>query len=321
MRSQTILLMLLPVFVACSSTDGGTGSLTVLLEAEDTITKGLDPGTEGENITDGWQVRFENYNVGIGEIAVAFATDPTLATEDEARFVVDLTTVPASGLSLWSLGGLDEGRWQFAYATATDGATRDDSVSTVDFDAMIASDWTYLIRGTMTQADGLSCPPTSKAMVPMGTMPTGMNEGGDACYPNPSVAFEIGIEAETVYGPCEVDGLTGFAITADSTQTVAATIHGDHLFFNGFPTGDEGGIVRLAQWLADCDLNLDGAVSQAELEAIDLADLAELDDRYNLGETQASNAWEYVRAQLKTQGHFQGEGECPVDGLDHEHDH
>jgi len=31
--------------------------------------------------------------------------------------------------------------------------------------------------------------------------------------------------------------------------------------------------------------------------------------------------YEYVRAQLKTQGHYQGEGECPVDGVAHAHDH
>lgn len=100
------------------------------------------------------------------------------------------------------------------------------------------------------------------------------------------------------------------------------TIHGDHLFFNGFPEGDEGGVMRLAQWLADCDLNLDGTVTQAELEAIDPAQLPELDDRYQLGGspiTPIDDMYVYVTAQLKTQGHFQGEGECPVDGLAHEH--
>ena len=104
---------------------------------------------------------------------------------------------------------------------------------------------------------------------------------------------------------------------------MAATIHGDHLFFNGFPEGDEGGVMRLAQWLADCDLNLDGVVTEAELASIAPSDLPEIDTRFQLGGspiTPLANMLEYVRAQLKTQGHFQGEGECPVDGVEHDHE-
>lgn len=316
MRTK-LLALTLPALVACGGDDVGTGRLSVLLEVEDTITEGLDPGSAGENITDGWQVRFDDYLVGIGEIAVAFATDPTLVIVDESRFVVDLTQVPASGLPLWTIGGLDEGRWQFAYATATSGASRHESVSTADFDAMVAGDWTYLIRGTMSRADGLSCPPAGKATVPMGLMAMGMNDAGDPCYANPTITFEIGAEAGTVYGPCEIDGQPGFSITRGTTQSVTTTIHGDHLFFNGFPEGAEGGVSRLAQWFADCDLDLDGTVTQAELESLDLSDLPEVDERFQLGSPPIplTSVWAYVRAQLKTQGHFQGEGECPVDGL------
>jgi len=47
----------------------------------------------------------------------------------------------------------------------------------------------------------------------------------------------------------------------------------------------------------------------------------EIDDRFQLGSPPIplTDAWAYVRAQLKTQGHFQGEGECPVDGTAHDH--
>jgi hypothetical protein len=30
--------------------------------------------------------------------------------------------------------------------------------------------------------------------------------------------------------------------------------------------------------------------------------------------------YDYVSAQLKTQGHFRGEGECAIDGAEHEHE-
>jgi hypothetical protein len=151
---------------------------------------------------------------------------------------------------------------------------------------------------------------------------SGENAGGDTCYANAEISFDFGVSAETHFGPCEIDGVPGVSIAAGSTQTVAATIHGDHLFFNGFPEGDEGGIVRLAQWLADSDLDLDGSVTREELESISPAELAELDPAlYDLGGSPISpveDMWTYVRAQLKTQGHMDGEGECPVDGIAHE---
>jgi hypothetical protein len=78
----------------------------------------------------------------------------------------------------------------------------------------------------------------------------------------------------------------------------------------------------LAQWLADCDLNLDGTVTADELGAIAPSQLPELDDRYQLGGspiTPLDDMYDYVMSQLKTQGHFQGEGECPVDGVGHDH--
>ena len=121
--------------------------------------------------------------------------------------------------------------------------------------------------------------------------------------------------AETDFGPCEIDEKPGFSITADQTQTVAATIHGDHPFFNGFPEGDEGGVTRLAQWIADCDLDLDGTVTIAELQKIKPSDMAELDMRYQLGGspiTPLNTMYDYLRAQLKHKVTTQGEGECPV---------
>ena len=55
-------------------------------------------------------------------------------------------------------------------------------------------------------------------------------------------------------------------------------------------------------------------MSETELKAIPLSALSELDpERYQLGGAPIalSTVWDYVRAQLMTQGHFQGEGECP----------
>jgi hypothetical protein len=196
-------------------------------------------------------------------------------------------------------------------------------VEEVDYDEMVANDWTYLIDGVLTKADGQSCPPADLAS-PGDKTSNGNTSGSNACYDAPSVRFVFGVTAETRFGPCELDGVPGVAITADGTQTVATTLHGDHLFFNGFPEGDEGGVMRLAQWLADCDLNLDGTVTKDELEAIAPSQLTELDSRYQLGGspiTPLEDMYDYLAAQMKTQGHYQGEGECPADGVEHDHGH
>ena len=308
----------------CGSEDeAGSGSLTVLLESEDVIIEGLEPGDGTENIRDGWAVGFDKFIATIGDIDVHYSTDESVEAEAGDVFVVDLTKIPAAGLALWTLDGLRAGRWEFNFRTpgAGDGSTRHDSVAQADYDEMVASDWTYLIDGVLTKADGQSCPPAALA-TPGSKTPNGNMSGGNACYDAPTVRFTFGATAETSFGPCEIDEVPGFAISAGGTQTVAATIHGDHLFFNGFPEGAEGGVTRLAQWLADCDLNLDGTVTRAELEAITPSQLPELDERYQLGGsliTPLNNMYDYVISQLKTQGHFQGEGECPFDGVEHGH--
>ena len=303
----------------------GTGTLSIMLDHGGAIFDGLQPGTDASNLRDGWAATVDKYIVTVGDIDVHLSTDEEVESEAGEVFVVDLTEVPSTGLPLWNMEGLRDGRWEFNYSTpgAADGSTRHDSVSQADYDAMVAGDWTYLVDGTLTKSDGQSCPPASLAM-PGSKMPNGNMSGTNDCYDAPTVRFNIGATAETSYGPCEVDEVPGFALADGGSQTVAATVHGDHIFFNGFPEGDEGGVMRLAQWIADCDLNLDGTVTRAELEAIAPSQLSEIDTRYQLGGspvTPLNNMYDFVVGQLKTQGHFQGEGECPVDGKAHDHGH
>lgn len=308
--------LLLSTATACSEAeDESGGTLSVLLEAEDTITEGLDPGMGVENVLDGWQIRFDRYIAAVGDIRVTYATDRGVRASDADVFVVDLSRVPASGLPLWVLPGLRAGRWEFGYSLGgAVGAIRHESVAVADFDALTAADATYLIAGTLTQSGGRSCPPPSLA-APGAATPSGTSTAGQACYENPALTFEWLVPARTSFGPCELDGVPGFSVAERSTQTVAATLHGDHLTFNGFPEGDEGGVLRLIQWLADCDLNVDGAVTRDELEAVPPSALAELDARYQLGGSPIQpldTMWTYVVAQLSTQGHMNGEGECQL---------
>ena len=311
---------------ACNDNTSGDASLAVLIEAEDVIINGLEPGNDIENVRDGWAVTFDKYLVTVGDIDIHFAIDETITGTAPTLWTLDLTQVPTAGVPLWSLDGLAAGRWQFFYTTAAPRlahAKRHDSVNTADYSRMLSQHWNYLISGSLQQSGGRSCPPTTLAQPPAGAQLVAQNRGGDACYANANVHFVIAADAPAHFGPCDIDGTPGFALAAGGTQTVSATIHGDHIFFNGFPETSEGGVGRLAQWLADCDLNIDGEVTSDELKHIIPSDLPELDDRFQLGGspiTPLNNMWTYLRAQLSTQGHFQGEGECPVDGSEHHHE-
>lgn len=323
--SKTVLLYIcLSLFVSCQEeSNKAIGSLDVLFETEDLIIEGLTPGEDTENIHDGWAVSFDKYITTIGPVDLHLSTDEDQVVERDESYVIDMLKLPSGGVKLWSFDELQAGRWELFYATlgAGDGATRHDSVDQDDFDLMVNHDWTYLVHGTLSSESGQSCPPSTLAVTDM-RPPNAHMSGENFCYDAPEIRFEFGAKAETRFGPCEIDGLSGVSIPAGGTQSTSLTIHGDHLFFNGFPEGDEGGVMRLAQWLADCDLNLDGLVTQEELESIAPSQLVELDERFQLGGspiTPLKNMYEYVIAQLKTQGHYQGEGECPLDGVAHDH--
>lgn len=326
LRIHLPALALACIPTGCAEVGAGSGDLTVIVEPEDTIVDGLDPGDAVESIRDGWTVRFEKMIVAIGDVDLHLSTDEGVEAAAHEVFAVDLAAVSSSGADLWTLPGLRAGRWEITWATpAADGATRGtEGVAAEDLARMQAEGFTYLVLATLTKPDGVSCPPIAVAQIPADAVPVTTAPDGRDCYAAPSLTIDVGAVADTVYGPCEVDGTPGVSIAAGGTQTVALTLHGDHLFFNGFPEGSEGGTQRLAQWWADCDLDLDGTVTVPELQSISPSDLAEIDDRYQLGGspiTPLDTMHDYVRAQLKTQGHFQGEGECPVDGVEHDHAH
>jgi hypothetical protein len=290
--------------LACSTP---TGELVVLLEAEDTIIEGLDAGEGEENIVDGWTVRFSKYLVAVGDVHLE-RTAGGLEAHDPTVWVVDLATLPPGGVELTRFEALDAVRWDhFEYATPlAEGAMRHSSVGEQDFQEMVTNDWTYLVEGTIENAGGESCPP------------------GGTCRAATSIAFRFGVGVATVFGPCDTgEGLPGITVT-EGGSAVTITIHGDHLFFDAFPSGHEV-IERRAQWIADADIDADGTVTAEELAAIDATDLFPT-DLYSFAGAPfpIASALDFVRSQLATQGHFQGEGECPwapAGGTAGEHEH
>jgi hypothetical protein len=289
MKTSLLSLFLL---LGCA---GPRAQLVVLLEAESTISDGLDPGSDEESVVDGWSVRYERFLLSIGDVAVARSDTREMALDDREH-VVEMRLLPASGYVLARFDALSSGRWnQFGYrfARASAQSERDPSVTQADFDAMASGGLTYWIRGTLENPSGESCPPAG------------------TCRSATSVAFDLRVPVGTTLHDCvDESESAGVVVPNSGSASVSTTIHGDHLFFDAFPTGAEI-IHRRAQWLANADTNGDGTTTTDELAAIDASRLLP-SSTHNLANAPVpiNTALDFVRAQLSSQGHLQGEGDC-----------
>jgi hypothetical protein len=290
-------------------------TLKVVLEPEGHVLTGLFPGTGPDDIRDGWTVNFRKVVTTVGNVQVAHPTNGSPIAVAHDVFVVDVAHSSASpGLPLWTLDNLPVGAFDFVFQahSALDGA-RHNSAQQADFAEMQTNDWTYLIEGTLTQQNvGRSCPPANLSTPPATATPMGMNAGGDRCYPNPTINFRIGANAESKLTACGVSPpARSFMLAAGATGEASITIHADHLFMNGF-AGQPG---LIAQWLADSDLNLDGNVTNAELRRIPTTELGALD---GVGLTAPFstppivNMADYVGAVMKTAPQYNGDSKCSV---------
>ncbi|MBC7172513.1 MAG: hypothetical protein H5U40_08815 [Polyangiaceae bacterium] len=277
----------------------GTGDVRILIEAEDTIVSGLLAGTGDEDIQDGWAVVFDTYLVAIGNVELGRRADAGAVIATEEARIFDLAAV-SSGDQLSFLEAVPSGRWDlFSYETPRAAAATpcEASVEADDCAAMRDGGLTYLIRGTLSKSGGQSCPP------------------GKECRPADAIAFELAVVAPTRYEGCQDNEVAGVAIPEGGETSAKLTLHGDHLFFDSFPGVGEGVVVRRAQWLANADVNEDGRVDMVELQSIDDGDFPALFPDFATHSFTGSpltieTAADYARAQLSTQGHLNGEGEC-----------
>ncbi len=301
--ARTIAPLVLAASIASACDEAGTGDAVVLVASEETIVSGLEPGDGEENVADGWTVTFDTYVLAIGPVELGRSSGGASVVSEGAR-VVDLRAVGA-GAELARFEAIDAGRWdRFAFETplATAETPCDASVDPDDCEDVRAAGLTYLIRGTLTKPGGESCPPSA------------------TCRATSAIGFELAVAAATRYASCETDGVGGISVPEGGASSDAVWIHGDHLFFNVFG-GDEGTVVRRAQWLANADLDGDDFVDMAELGEVELSDFPLLfpgfstDYSFTGSPLPIANAADFVRAQLSTQGHLNGEGECTPEVL------
>ena len=284
----TAIVASLAIGCGSSSTGGSdNGNLSVLLEAEETIVDGIESGTGDDNILDGFQVTFSRYIVSIGNVAMS-QVNGSNAQDSPVVTIADLTSL-GTLRELTSFNGIPTGQYaSFGFETPEPDANvvNMNDVDQEDIDSMIANGWSYIIEGTITQeSDGAT------------------------------KDFLIEADVPTVYGDCAVEGMER-GVNVASNSNVDITLHGDHIFFNGFPD-EEGNVMRLAQWMWDVeDVEPDGVLTKTDFEAA--TDVGSLfptppEGAYELTGGPISpieDAWDFIRAQLGTQGHIFGEGEC-----------
>jgi hypothetical protein len=211
-----------------------SGRVQVFVEAEDSIPDGLQPGTGGENIQDGWTVTYQKFLVPVGNFRASRSGGSDRLAESKVH-VVDMLNVPAGGLVIATFEGAAAVRFDkvgFDLPNASSSAVRPEGTSQADYDFMVSNRYSLYIEATMTKPDGQSCLPTN---------PTD-------CVPRTSLTFKWGLRAGTSFDDCApVGGAAGFAVPSGGTVQVKPTIHGDHWFFTNITQGAEI-TERRAQW-------------------------------------------------------------------------
>ena len=280
----SMIVSALAIGCGSSSTGGsGEGNLSVLLEAEETIVAGIDSGAGDENILDGFDLSFSKYIVSIGNVAMSQVGDANPQSSPDVVIAEFTSLGPFPELT--SFNGIPTGQYtSFGFETPAPGAdaVNLNQVDDADFDAMIANGWSYIIEGTITNVE--------------------TEESKD---------FLIEADVPTVYSDCAVTDMErGVNVASDSSVDI--TLHGDHIVFNGFPD-NEAQVMRLAQWLWDIEDDGDGVLTRTDFEAATNIEELFPSPTYILGGgpiEPIENAWDFIRAQLGTQGHILGEGEC-----------
>lgn len=115
------------------------------------------------------------------------------------------------------------------------------------------------------------------------------------------VSFVWSFSTDTTY-VCAPEGLS---LPRGGEDTTELTLHGDHLFYDGLESPDA--LVR-AEAIVSADADLDGVVTQAELDAVPLAPLG-----YTVGQySEVTTLGQHVEHLTRSLLHVDGEGHCQV---------
>jgi hypothetical protein len=298
--NAAVSALLVLALTGCGDESEGTGRVQVFVEPEDTIPDGLEPGTGEENIQDGWTVSYDKFLIAVGNFRATRSANTSDQLSEPQVYVVDLKNVPSGGLVIAEFGDVTARRWDkvgFDLPNANERAARAEGTAQVDYELMLDNRYSIYIEATMTNPAGQSCLPTA---------PTD-------CAAATSVTFKWGLRAGTSFDDCAPEsGDAGFAVPSGGTAQIKPTIHGDHWFFTNITQGAEI-TERRAQWIANSDIDRDGETTLDELRGVQAGDVFP-SPQYNLSGAiiPIRTAFDYLEAQTRTLGDYQGDGECPT---------
>jgi hypothetical protein len=296
-RAGTALLVLL---LAGCGESLGRGSVQVFITVEETISSGLTAGDGDDNIRDGWNVTYDAFVTAVGNFRATRSANRDDRLSDPRVVVFDLKALPSAGYVLSSFSDVSAARWDvvgYDMPNANGASERAAQTSQASYDRLVQNGWSLYFEATLTKIGGQSCRPGQPA----------------DCVPRDQLLIRWGVPAGTAFDDCApVFGAAGFAVPAGGTAQVKPTIHGDHWFFSNITQGAEI-TQRRAQWVVDCDLDRDGETTLDELKQVKAAEVFR-PPTYNLTGALGAidTAYDYLLAQARTLGDFQGVGECPT---------
>lgn len=292
LTSRTGLAGIVAFALAACSNDGidtsGEGTVQIIVVPEESITEGIEPGPEDENVQDGWQITYDRFLVAVGNFR-ARRSDNGATLSDPTIYVLDLRNAPASGYVAKELRNVSAVRWdKFGYdvANATADAIALAPTTAADLALLTSKHWSVYFEGRGAKGDD-------------------------------EIHFAWGFTAGTSFDDCATsEGQAGFAVPSSGTVQIKPTLHGDHQFFDNVTQGVEK-TARRAEWLKTCDKNGDKELTLDELKGCDPAralptppyDLATVRDQDGDGKI---TVYDYVATQMRTFGDYQGDGECPT---------
>ncbi len=275
----------------------GSGDLQVFVEAEDTIPEGLSASGD-EGLVDGWSVTYDRFLVAVGNFR-AHSDELSEGLSAPKIYVVNMLDLPVGGLVIAEFSGVDALRWHrvgFDLPNATAESEPAPGVDDADLARMVDGGYSIYIEARMHKETGQSC----------------LRGDPEQCAAAPEIRLAWGLKAGTSYDDCAPqEGAVGFAVPSGGVAQVKPTIHGDHWFFTNITQGAEL-TERRAQWIADCDLDRNGEVSLDELRQVGVAEVLPA-SIYGISGAliPVTTAYDFLEAQARTLGDFQGEGECP----------
>lgn len=278
--------LVLALAAGCGADAPGTGTAKFTTWGEEYIEIEIPSDPTGEDgFVDGWKIQFSKFLVAFHEITVSGGGK--VAARMAGSKLVDNHV--AGRKDLVTFAGLEARHWeevgyQIKPATA---ASELVGATAADRDLMVAGGFSVYVAGAATKDAGGA--PTTKT-------------------------FAWGFGAATQYSRCEQpaesgDPIEGLVVTAGGTAINELTTHGDHFFYDRLMESPDPAKKTSLRFdaLAAADTNADGEITLAELDAVTLDVLT-----YDPSGFEVTTLGGFVRALVRTVGHYHGEGECRV---------